>query len=147
MSAASLFMFKALAAEFLHKLSKLSSAPPTLLHPQYDTLFHRKMSEESQEEKRRRKAVVSLLKITLVKFSRSQRLAAQTRLASAGSRRVKRDKSGEQRGEEKMVCWGGGSRNTENEQISQARLAQGAQCVLESFANRSLFFIAEMKAA
>lgn len=37
--------------------------------------------------------------------------------------------------------------NTESEQIAQAELAREAQYVLEGFANRSLFFIARMKAA
>lgn len=50
----------------------------------------------------------------------------------------KREKGGEVEG------W---SRNGESEQIAQAKLVHGAQYVLERFANRSLFFIAKMKAA
>lgn len=134
------------------ELSQLSSAlllsfsfsPPL----RYDTLSHREMSAVSQEEKKkRRKAVVPLLlllKISLVKFSPSQRLAAQTRgLQGVRGRRGKARKTERERKE----GVGGWSRNTENEQIAQAKLAWGAQYVLERFANRSLFFIAKMKAA
>lgn len=100
-------------------------SPPTYPPPplQYDTLSHRKMSAASQEEeKNRREAVVTLLllKISLVKFSLSQRLAAQTRGLQGVNSCTEAERE-RQKGKERGGGWR--SRNAENEQIAQAKLA------------------------
>lgn len=107
------------------ELSQLSHALlsffPPLFPFQYDTLSHRKMSAVSQEEKKKRRKVLVLLlllKISLVKFSLSQRQAAQTRgLLGVRGRR------GRARKTERKRKGRGWSRNRENEQIAQAKLA------------------------
>lgn len=133
------------------KLRQLSSAPLPPRPLQYDTVSYCEMSAVSHEEEKKKKEegrlfLFSFQRLVWLSSACLKGKAAQA-WGSVGRRRAKEAEWERLRGEEKKRgCWGG---NTEraSEQIAQAKLAQWAQYVLERFANRSLFFIAEMKAA
>lgn len=139
-----------------------SLPPPCAAHPpplpflKWQSFLLQNVSHVSRAEGRGSGSMVVvhlllLLKISLVKFSLSSK-------AGSSDLEVYRECEGEEAERERQkkkrgvgacvcVCWGGGWRETESEQPAQAKLVRGAQYVLERFANRSLFFIAEMKAA
>ena len=130
--------------EYLHWVEWTPSRPP------YDTLSHCKMSAMPQEEKKkkRRKAVVPLLllKISLVKFSLSQRQAAQT-LGLQGVRGRTGGAGKKKKGTERE--WAGGRVKQKDREWanSPSKAGLGTSYVFERLANRSLFLISKMKAA
>lgn len=123
------------------------STPPPLPPPQiWHTFFNAKCQRSLKRRRGGRrggKRVVRrlLLKISLVKF----KVSKACRSDSGGLQGVKEAEWEGLKGKE--GCVREKQQNTESEQIAQAELAREAQYVLEGFANRSLFFIARMKAA
>lgn len=130
-----------------NSLALRSPHPPPIWHS-FSLRNVSSVSWGGEEEGGGRPLVPLLLpKISLVKFSLSQRQGC----SGSGVCREKEGERGRMRKTERRRKEEGVLRRKHweraSEQIAQAKLAQWAQYVLERFANRSLFFIAKMKAA